>query len=139
MTGTRGDALRQMNRAFADLDRVVAARTDSRRDAQPIFSVDDTEDALILRADLPGFAASDLEITVDSKSLTLRGERELTAPEGYEPRRRERRSVRFERSWTLPERIESDGVEASLESGVLRLRLPKAAEEKPRTIHVLSR
>lgn len=138
---------------FADLNRSFAAlaglhddlgrayqRLDSlpnRLDAgQPALQIRDDGEALVLSVAVPGFAPEDLQITLEQETLTLRGERKDDAPEGYTVHRKERAAFRFARAIELPARIQADQVEANLQNGVLSLRLPKAAAERPRTISV---
>jgi HSP20 family protein len=68
--------------------------------------------------------------------LTIRGERRDDAPEGYTTHRKERSAARFSRTVALPAQVETDDVQANLKNGVLELRLPKAAAERPRTITI---
>jgi HSP20 family protein len=93
-------------------------------------------ESLEITADVPGFQIEDLHVSFEQGSLIVRGERSESAPEGYSVHRKERGAVRFARAFTLPTRIDPDKVEASLRNGVLELRLPKAAEERPRMISV---
>ena len=96
----------------------------------------DAGDEIHVAAEVPGFAAEDLNVSFEQGSLVLRGERQDGAPEGYSLHRKERGAMRFARAFTLPCRVEPDKIEASLRDGILELRLPKAAEERPRTISV---
>ena len=96
----------------------------------------DAGDDLLIWAEVPGFEAADLSVSFEQNTLLIRGERKHTAPEGYSVQRKERSALRFARAFALPARVESDKIEAKLHNGVLELRLPKAAEERPRTISV---
>lgn len=87
--------------------------------------------------DLPGIAASDLEISVENQTLSVKAERKLEVPEGYEPRRRERAlNVAFTRTFRLGNGVDPDNVEAKLQDGVLTLTLPKTEQSLPRRIEV---
>ena len=87
--------------------------------------------------DLPGIAASDLEISVENQTLSVKAERKLEVPEGYEPRRRERAlNVAFTRTFRLGNGVDADHVEARLQDGVLTLTLPKTEQSLPRRIEV---
>ena len=109
------------------------AALDSR---EPRLLVRETGEEFQVRADLPGFGPDDLQISIEQTSLVLRGERRAEAPEGYTLHRKERGTVRFAQTLTLPVRVDADKIEATLRDGVLELRLPKAAEERPRNITV---
>jgi HSP20 family protein len=77
-----------------------------------------------------------VEIAGNADTLSLSGQREAIAPEGWSAHRRERASLRFCRSFALPVKVEIDKAEATLRDGILTIRLPKAPELKPRAITV---
>jgi HSP20 family protein len=108
----------------------------SRWNALEQVYVRDAGDDLQIWAEVPGFNAEDLQVSFEQNTLLIRGERKDTTPEGYNVRRKERSALRFARAFTLPARVEPDKIEAKLQNGILELRLPKAAEERPRTISV---
>src|SRR2546425_12772399 len=97
----------------------------------------ETKDAYHLRADLPGLAPDDIEINVTADTVTISGQ---TKPgtdvtnEGW--LRQERRFGKFKRSFTVPMQIDPSKVEAKFTNGVLELVLPKAENQKPRTIKI---
>jgi HSP20 family protein len=105
-------------------------------ESQPLVYVRDAGDDLEVSAEVPGFKPEDLHVSYEGGSLVIRGERQDEVPEGYSIHRKERTTVRFARAFTLPTRVDPDKIEASLRDGILELRLPKAAEERPRTISV---
>ena len=87
--------------------------------------------------DLPGIAAGDLEISLENQSLSVKAERNLEVPEGFEPRRRERAgSVGFTRTFRLGNGVDADKIEAKLKDGVLTLAVPKTEQSLPRRIEV---
>ena len=124
----------EMNRLFS---RTVGDGVSSGSAWTPAVDIFDTEDAIVLKAELPGLAAEDIEIEIDDNVLTLRGERRFqeTVDEGrfY---RLERAYGHFQRSVTLPQGVKADEISAGFESGVLTVRVPKADEVKPRKIAV---
>lgn len=147
--------------ALSDLDRSYAALSDLRHEMDRLFQRFETEwsefpllsggamnaawprvqvrdagEALEIIAEVPGFQPDDLQVSVEQGSLTIRGERRDEVPEGYSVHRKERGAVRFARSFTLPARVEADEAVAKLANGVLELRLPKVAAERPRSITV---
>ena len=92
---------------------------------------------VVIKAELPDMTREDIELTVESNTLTLRGERKLPADVKEEQFRRvERRYGAFTRSFTLPNTVDASGVSAEYKNGVLTVRLPFREEAKPRTIHV---
>ena len=106
--------------------------------AWPRVNVFDTGSAVVIKADVPGIAEKDLQITLNAETLTLAGERKLEVPGGYSVHRQERSGVRFSRSITLPCKVDSEQTTASIKDGVLTLTLAKAAEAQPRQITVRS-
>jgi len=93
------------------------------------------EDAIVITADVPGLKAEDLQVTVESNTLTIRGELKNSA-EGREHFLRERATGHFERVLTINTPIDSNKVEAQFENGVLMLTLPKAEANKPKQIAI---
>ena len=124
---------RRVERTADGGSRADAFATDT---AWPRTSVFENEDGLTLVADVPGLREGDLELSLDKDVLTLSGERKLAVPEGHTVHRQERRGTRFQRQFTLPYKVEADGLAAELKDGVLTVKLPKAAEAKPRKIAV---
>lgn len=105
----------------------------------PAINVSDTGDAIIVRADVPGIEAKDVEISVEGNMLTLRGEkREEVRDEKENCYYMERAYGSFMRRIELPCNVDSNAAEAHLDKGVLNLRLPKLPGEASRTIKVQS-
>jgi HSP20 family protein len=102
-------------------------------------AVREEQDGWVVTADVPGLTAADLQMTLLDGELRVTDERKLTAPEGYEPRRLERKSWRFDRTLSLPETVDAENVSASLADGVLTIRLGRRAKTAPRTIAIGSR
>ena len=101
----------------------------------------ETDDALLLVADLPGVKAEDLDIQLEADRLTLTATRQEPAPAAGEevvptPLFRDLGAVRWERSFRLRTPVDADGITATLDQGVLQLTLPKAEAVRPRTIAV---
>lgn len=103
----------------------------------PAMDVFDAEDAVVLKAELPGLSPDDVEIEVDDNVLTVKGERRFqdTVEEGRYYRL-ERAYGQFSRSLTLPQGVKADEITADFDNGVLHVRVPKADEVKPRKIPV---
>jgi len=101
----------------------------------PAFEVKETNEAFILKGDLPGVAESDLDIAVHSNVLTVSGTRQSEErKEGESFALYERQYGSFSRSFSLPDTADGDRVEAKLVGGVLTLTIWKKAEAKPRKI-----
>ncbi|MGD2163586.1 MAG: Hsp20/alpha crystallin family protein [Anaerolineales bacterium] len=93
------------------------------------------DEAYEITAEVPGLTADDVKIEILDDIVTLRAEHE-TEEDGERVLLRERGPVSFERSLRLPDPLDVDGAEAKIENGLLRLRLPKAEEARPKTIKV---
>jgi HSP20 family protein len=110
-------------------------------DWMPAVNVEETRDELVLTAELPGMAREDVNIEVENNILTISGERSEERTEGEEKRYHlwERHYGSFQRSFTLPRTVQPEQITADFEHGLLRIRMPKAAEAKTRRIEISSR
>jgi HSP20 family protein len=87
--------------------------------------------------DLPGVKSDDLEINVENQLLTVKAERKVELPEGFEQRRRERaEQTGFARTFRLGNAVDSEGIKAGLKDGVLEITLPKSERSLARRIQV---
>ncbi len=103
----------------------------------PAINILEREDAMVITADLPGLKAEDVEVTVDEGTLSIRGERKLEeASEGETYHRVERLYGLFERTFTLPNSVDVDKIEARFSNGEMILTLPKREESKPRSVKI---
>jgi HSP20 family protein len=101
----------------------------------PAFEAKETPDAYVLKADLPGIAEADLDVSVHNSVLTVAGKREAEQrKDGESYSLYERQFGTFTRSFQLPETADGERVEAKLEAGVLTLTIGKRVEAKPRKI-----
>ena len=129
---------------FADLNRIqrefeksyFGPRTRPADFAPPVDVYED-KDSLVLRAELPGVKREDIEVSIDSNVLTLKGERSLEKEEeGRRYHRVERTYGSFVRQFQLPSNIDPSSIDAKLSDGVLTIGLNKKEELKPRKIDV---
>jgi len=111
----------------------------ARATVHPPVNLYETDDSLVLTAEVPGVRDDDLEVSVQANQVTLRGRREVTLPEDASVHRRERLTGAFERSFALPFAVDADKAEAHTRAGVLMLRLPKPEQHQRRQIPVRSR
>lgn len=108
-----------------------------RRTFRPAVDIVESDSGYELHAELPGMRAEDIDIDVDGRTLTLKAQRQFereSEKAGY--RHIERRFGTFQRTFTLPEHVDTDAIRADLKDGVLMVTLPKTAESKPRRIAV---
>lgn len=129
------DALqREMNRLFG---AAFNGESSGARGWLPAMDLVEEDDALVLRADLPGVEEDSINVEFQENVLTISGERQSEAQSqngGF--RRIERPSGAFSRSLTLPEGVDPDSVKASFNNGVLEVRVPKPEERKPRRVAI---
>ncbi|AKF83683.1 spore coat protein [Myxococcus fulvus 124B02] len=103
----------------------------------PDFDVKETQDAYVFKADVPGIKQEDVEISVTGQRLTVSGRREEEKlDEGERYFTYERGYGSFARTFTVPEGVDLDNVNAELKEGVLTLRIPKRPELKSKRIPI---
>lgn len=146
-TLVRWDPARELDALQSDVNRLFdgffGRRGDSGGAAQarrrwiPPMDLVETDDHLVLRADLPGIDREDLAIEVKEGVLTVSGERRAEHEDKQEGYHRVERSFgSFARSLELPQGVEADGVTADFDRGVLEVRIPKPAERQPTKIEI---
>ena len=104
----------------------------------PAVDISETENELILKADLPDIDPKNVSIQLENGTLTLKGERRFEEQKnGHKGFHRIERSYgSFVRAFSLPDTVEGDKVKADYKNGVLTVTLPKKEVAKPKTIHV---
>ena len=103
----------------------------------PAFNVVERQDAYYISADLPGVVEEDVDVTVQDNHLIVSGSRKAEErKEGENYFIYERRSGNFSRAFALPENADSESIEASLNNGVLELRVAKRESAKPRKVQL---
>ncbi len=147
MNLVRFDPFRDMRFLHARFDRLVSdaftrpmnAGDDETLRASWLPSVDvhENENQITLRAELPGLAEEDVELTVDKGRLTIQGEKRLEKEDtDGDYRRIESSYGSFYRSFPLPDSIDQNKIEARFDNGVLNVILPKTEEAQPKRIEV---
>ena len=125
------------NQAFGSAFGPESEEALSTRVWSPAVDVFETGQNLVIKADLPGLDPKDVEVTVEGRTLSLKGERreERDVKEnGYH--RVERSYGSFARTFTLPVTVNPDSVAADYANGVLTLTLAKREEAKPKSIKI---
>ena len=101
----------------------------------PPVDVYEDEQGVTLKIEVPGIDEKDIDVSIASNTLTVRGERTLEKEEKEENFQRvERQYGSFTRSFTLPNSVDLEQVSAHYNKGVLKIRLAKKAESKPKQI-----
>ena len=103
----------------------------------PPVDVYEDEHHITLKIEVPGIDEKDMDVSIENNTLTVRGKRSFETEEKEENFQRvERMYGSFTRSFTLPNTIDPDQVSAIYDKGVLKVRLAKRAEAKPKQIKV---
>lgn len=103
----------------------------------PAVDIYETENELVIKADLPDMNEKDLDIRVENNMLTIRGERKFeqkVKEDNY--LRIERTYGSFSRSFSLPNTVSTEGIKAEYKNGVLTVEMLKRAESKPKQVKV---
>lgn len=112
----------------------MAQPTEGRRVAAPAVDVYENKDEVLIVADMPGVRPDDIQIRFERGELTLSGRRAKN-PEGA-LLAAEHRFTDFQRTFTVPQSIQADAINAEVAHGVLKIHLPKVSAQKPRQIAV---
>jgi|Deesub1362A_J573_1020465.scaffolds.fasta_scaffold32737_1 HSP20 family protein len=103
----------------------------------PACDLEETEDAFIVTAELPGMKKEDIKITVDEDGLTISGERKREKEEkGKTYHRIERSYGRFQRYIPFPKEVQPEKAKATYKDGILKIEIPKSDKVKPKEIKI---
>jgi HSP20 family protein len=103
----------------------------------PAVDIYETENELVLKADLPDMKMEDIDIRLENGTLALKGERKFENEQQKKGFHRVERSYgTFARFFSLPDTVEADKVQAGYKNGVLTITLPKKEVAKPRQVKV---
>jgi HSP20 family protein len=139
---TRWEPMREMVSLREAMDRLfddAFTRPLNMRSVTGMPSLDmyQTDEAVVVKASLPGLKAEDVDITVTGETLTLRGEyKQENEQKDTKYHIREVHSGSFERSLFLPTDVKADKAKADFEDGILTITIPIAEEVKPKTINI---
>ncbi|MBN3911305.1 MAG: Hsp20/alpha crystallin family protein [Nostoc sp. NMS1] len=128
---------RQMNRLF---DRLIPTTDGGERSGfifSPAVELEETDDAIHLKLEIPGLEAKDINVEATPESILISGERKTeikTEENGIT--RSEFRYGKFQRVIPLPSQIQNDKVQAEYKNGILHLTLPKAESEKHKAVKI---
>lgn len=101
------------------------------------LDVHETKDELVIKTDLPGVAKDDLQITLEDGTLRIEAEKkEEKTEDGKTCHIKERYFGKYSRLMEMPFRVAAEKISATLDNGVLEIKLPKAEEAKPKKIEV---
>jgi HSP20 family protein len=110
--------------------------TTSSYGSYPLVNVFQQGEDLIVTAEIPGVKKDDLEISIKRNQLRISGKKQIDYGDDISIHRQERSAGTFDRTFNLPLEIESEGVKAELQDGVLSLFLPRAEKDRARSIQI---
>jgi HSP20 family protein len=127
----------QVNRLFEDtVSRGRSGNSDLATWA-PAVDIYETEQELVVKADLPEVEENDIDLRVENSTLTLRGERRFQNEVSQDHYLRvERAYGTFTRSFSLPNTVNTEGIRAEYRNGVLTVHMAKREESKPKQIKI---
>jgi HSP20 family protein len=135
---TMQDRMNRMNRLFREShspEEPEEALTTTG--FAPLVDIYEDEHNITLKIEVPGIDEKDIDVRIENNTLTVHGERKIEKEEKEENFRRvERQYGSFTRSFTLPSSVDSGQVSADYAKGVLKIKLAKKAEAKPKQIKV---
>jgi HSP20 family protein len=124
-------------RLFEDAFSRMLTEPQTNRPWAPAVDIYETENELVLKADLPDVDLKDIDVRVENQTLTIAGERKFEQQEsgkGYH--RIERNYGTFVRSFSVPNTFDTEHIAADFKNGVLSVTLPKKEAAKPRQVKV---
>jgi HSP20 family protein len=136
MSLTHTDPLAYL-RMFEDAFSRLLSEPRTGRPWSPAVDIYETENEVVLKADVPGIELKDIEVHVENQTLTVKGERTFEKEENAKGYHRIERSYgTFVRSFAVPPTVDTEKVAAEYKNGVLAITLPKKEAAKPRQVKV---
>ncbi len=139
-----GNAWGSLEEFEREMDRLLQSMQMSNRNARslrafPAVNLYELDDELVITAEIPGVQPEDLDLSIASGVLTIRGKRSVDSSIPQDQfRRQERMHGKWERVLNLPERVNEDELTAELKEGVLKITLPRAPQTQARQIPVIT-
>ncbi|HEX5566334.1 MAG TPA: Hsp20/alpha crystallin family protein [Streptomyces sp.] len=132
--GGRWDPFSEFENLWGEMGRLFqrAAPSAGERPWVPLVEEEETEDAYVVRAELPGVPRENVMVELDSNELRITGD----LSEEQQGKVLSRRTGRFSYRTTVPSGIDEEGVAADLSDGVLMVRVPKTSTSRRRTIEI---
>jgi HSP20 family protein len=124
-------------RLFEDAFTRMITEPQTNRPWAPSVDIYETENELVVKADLPDVELKDIDVRVENQTLTIAGERKFeTRDSGKGYHRLERSYGRFTRSFAVPNAFDTENIAADYRNGVLSVSLPKKEAAKPRQVKI---
>ncbi len=138
----RWDPLRELSSLKNQMDKILETLIGEGEEIKsgswvPPVDIYETENEIVIKAEVPGVSQEDIEIKIEDDTLIIRGEKKFARDVEREVyHRAERVYGKFQRSFIIPKSIEKDKIKATLKQGVLTIILPKKEEVKPKEISI---
>lgn len=143
MSITRWDPFRHLSAWQDQMNRIFDTALHFRPEEEalttwaPSVDIYETENELVIKADLPEVSEKDIDVRIENNMLTIRGERKFEQKVKEENYLRVERSYgSFGRSFSLPATVNAEAIKAEYKNGVLTVAVPKRAEAKPKQVKV---
>ncbi|MFH2129519.1 MAG: Hsp20/alpha crystallin family protein [bacterium] len=108
----------------------------TQRGAYPFINLFQENDNIILTAEVPGLKKEEIKLEIKEHLLRISGKREIVYPEKASVHRLERRNYNFDRTIKLPVKVDANKVNAEYKNGILKVVLPRAESDKPKSIEI---
>lgn len=127
---------KEMEKRFQEMNRYQSNSGRGLKGFLPV-DIEEKEEDIIVKADMPGMSKEDIKVKASEGNLEIRAESSKEIVEENEKYLRKERGKRsYKRNVSLPERVKTEGVEASYENGVLKVTLPKKESDKKKDVEV---
>lgn len=127
----------RMNRLFEEVHGWRPDEASSTTTWSPAVDIYETENELVVKAELPGVEQKDIDLRMENNVLSLRGERHFVKEAKEENYHRIERSYgTFSRSFSIPATVDEQNIHADYKDGILRILLPKKEKAKPKQIKI---
>ena len=140
MTLIKWDPFRELSAMHEKFDRFLGKDWNTAMSTtawNPSVDIFENENEIVLKAELPGMEAKNIEVKLENNVLTLKGERHFEKEAKEENYHRiEREYGSFSRAFSLPTAVKDDKVTAEYKDGILKVVLPKKEEVKPKPITI---
>lgn len=111
-------------------------RSTTHRGAYPFINLFQEGDNTIMTAEVPGLEKEDINLEIKDNLLRVSGKRKVAFPEKVSAHRLERRNMNFDRTIKLPVKVDPSQVNAEYKNGILKVVLPRAESDKPKSIEI---
>lgn len=128
---------RDLNRVFSDYSKALPALSSAFASGFPAIDVQETDEGLEITAEVPGISEKDIDVSLEGRMLTIKGEKRASKDVSEQNRFVSERSYgAFRRAMSLPFEPEHDSIAAHVDNGVLTISLPKPRQTKEKTSRI---